>query len=63
MQNTELLQVRVSKELKQYLKILHEKYNINSSEFVRMAIVEKLQKDVPIIRKKHKDKTCFKVPF
>ena len=38
---TELMQVRISEKQRYYLSILHEKYKINSSEFIRQAIEEK----------------------
>lgn len=60
MKNTELLQVRCSREIKHYLNVLHEVYKINSSQFVRDAIVEKLKKDVPLLRK---EKNKIKMPF
>ena len=40
-QYTELIQVRISEKQKYYLSVLHEKYKINISEFIRQAIERK----------------------
>ena len=56
-QFTERYTFMISKKQKYYLSVLHEKYKINSSEFVRKAIEEKMQRDVHVIRKKFKQKT------
>lgn len=42
-----------------YLKVLKEKYNIKVNYFVRLAILEKLQRDIPKIREQNK----IKLPF
>ena len=62
-QYTELIQVRISEKQKYYLSVLHEKYKINSSEFIRKAIEEKMQSDVKNIRIKFKEKEFIKLPF
>ena len=53
MQQTELQQFRITKLQKQTLKILHNKYGINTSQFIRDAISEKLQRDKMLICEKH----------
>ena len=60
---TELMQVRISEKQKYYLSILHEKYKINSSEFIRQAIEEKMQRDIKNIRIKFKENKSVKCPF
>ncbi len=62
-QYTELIQVRISEKQKYYLSVLHEKYKINSSEFIRKAIEEKMQRDVKNIRIKFKEDNSVKCPF
>lgn len=62
-QYTELIQVRISEKQKYYLSVLHEKYKINSSEFIRKAIEEKMQRDVKNIRIKFKEDNSVKLPF
>ena len=62
-QYTELIQVRISEKQKHYLSVLHEKYKINSSEFIRKAIEEKMQRDVKNIRIKFKEDNSVKLPF
>ena len=63
MQYTELIQVRILKKQKYYLSVLHEKYKINSSEFIRKAIEEKMQRDIKTIRIKFKEENYIKCPF
>lgn len=60
---TELMQVRISEKQRYYLSILHEKYKINSSEFIRQAIEEKMKRDVNNIRIKFKEDKSIKCPF
>ena len=49
-------------DLKKWLSSLKKSYNINNSEFIREAIIDKMKKDVPKLRlKKESDK--IKVPF
>ena len=62
-QYTELIQVRISEKQKYYLSVLHEKYKINSSQFIRQAIEEKMQRDVKNIRIKFKEDNSVKCPF
>lgn len=62
-QYTELIQVRISEKQKYYLSVLHEKYKINSSEFIIKAIEEKMQRDVKNIRIKFKEDNSVKCPF
>ena len=45
MQLTEIQQFKITQEQKQTLKTLHKKYKINTSQFIRDAINEKLQRD------------------
>lgn len=45
MQLTEIQQFKITSEQKQTLRILHKKYKINTSQFIRDAINEKLQRD------------------
>jgi uncharacterized coiled-coil DUF342 family protein len=59
-QQTEILQIKVSKDIVKYLRILDDKYQINRSQFVRNAILEKLKKDVPKLRI---EKQNIKMPF
>ena len=60
---TELMQVRISEKQKYYLSVLHDKYKINSSHFIRQAIEEKMQRDVKKIRIKFKENKSVKCPF
>ena len=53
--------VRLSENEFKYLDILHKKYKINSSQFIRDAILEKMKRDVPKIRLENKDD--FICPF
>ena len=61
-QYSELIQVRISEKQKHYLSVLHEKYKINSSDFIRKAIDEKMQRDVQNIRKQFKEEK-INLPF
>lgn len=45
LQLTEIQQFKITPEQKQTLKILHKKYKINTSQFIRDAINEKLQRN------------------
>ena len=45
MQLTEIQQFKIAPEQKQTLIVLHKKYKINTSQFIRDAINEKLQRD------------------
>jgi post-segregation antitoxin (ccd killing protein) len=55
--NTEILNIRISKEQKQTLDKLKE-YNVNVSQFVRNAIKEKLQKEKAEIITNYKNLEC-----
>ena len=44
-QLTEIQQFKITPEQKQTLIVLHKKYKINTSQFIRDAINEKLQRD------------------
>ncbi len=59
---TEILQVRIDSDMKGWLNTLSNKYRVKKGEFIRRAIIEKMQRDVPGIRLKHeyeKNKTPF----
>jgi hypothetical protein len=62
-QYTERYTIMISEKQKHYLSVLHEKYKINSSEFIRQAIDEKMQRDVKNIRIKFKKDNSVKLPF
>ena len=51
MQKSEIQQFRISQKQKQTLSILRSKYNINTSQFIRAAINEKLQREKETILK------------
>ena len=55
--NTEILNIRISKEQKQTLDKLKE-YNVNLSQFVRNAIKEKLQREKAEIITNYKNIEC-----
>ena len=44
-QLTEIQQFKITTEQKKTLQTLHKKYKINTSQFIRDAINEKLQRD------------------
>lgn len=46
-----------------FLSVLKEKYHIKVNRFVRNAIMEKLQNDVPEIRKEYEKKNIVILPF
>ena len=46
-----------------FLSVLKEKYHIKVNRFVRNAIMEKLQKDVPKIMKKYEKKNKLTISF
>lgn len=55
---------KLSEEEIYYLSVLKEKYHIKVNQFVRKAIVEKLQRDVPFIREEFlKQQARIKLPF
>lgn len=55
--NTEILNIRISKEQKQTLYKLKE-YNVNVAQFVRNAIKEKLQREKTEIITNYKNLQC-----
>lgn len=55
--NTEILNIRISKEQKQTLDKLKE-YNVNVAQFVRNAIKEKLQREKAEIITNYKNSEC-----
>jgi len=55
--NTEILNIRISKEQKQTLGKLKE-YNVNVAQFVRNAIKEKLQRQKAEIITNYKNIEC-----
>lgn len=57
-QQTDLLQVKCSAEIKHYLAVLKKVYKVNPSQFVRDAILEKLKNDVPKLRTKKNTEYC-----
>lgn len=42
--------IRLSENEAHYLKVLSEKYGVNTCHFIRVAILEKLKRDVRKIR-------------
>jgi len=42
-----------------YCDVLRKVYKINPSHFIRQAFVEKLQRDMPMIRENNKEKLPF----
>jgi predicted DNA-binding protein len=42
--------IRLSENEAHYLKVLSEKYGVNTCHFIRAAVLEKLKRDVPKIR-------------
>ena len=46
-----------------FLSVLKEKYHIKVNRFVRNAIIEKLQNDVPKMRKEYEKKNKLTIPF
>jgi post-segregation antitoxin (ccd killing protein) len=55
--NTEILNIRISKEQKQTLDKLKE-YNVNVAQFVRNAIKEKLEREKAEIITNYKNSEC-----
>lgn len=58
MQKSDYIAIRVNAEMKHYFDVLSGKYNIKRSQFIREAILEKLKRDVPKIRKQSKKSDC-----
>ena len=61
--NTELINFKTTKEMRHYLHVLKTVYKINKPDFIRQAVIEKLQRDVPEIHRKHKEKDFVYLPF
>ena len=57
-QYTEILTVKVTPKTILYLTILNDKYGVKRCDFVRIAILEKLKRDVPKLRIKAKKEYC-----
>jgi len=55
---TEVYVIRVSKQQKETLKKLKDKYNIHPNLFIRQAIKEKINRDYKELREKIKIKDC-----
>ena len=53
-QYTIIKQFKINEEMSHYFNFLNKKYNINISQFIRQAVIEKMQKDMKGIREKHK---------
>lgn len=52
-QKTNILQVRISDDIQHYLDVIEKKYHFKRCDFVRLAIIEKMQKEVPKLRKEY----------
>lgn len=55
MKLTEIQQFKTTPKQKQTLSVLHKKYGINTSQFIRDAINEKLQLEKDTIFKHYKE--------
>lgn len=55
MKLTEIQQFKISVKQKQTLSVLHKKYGINTSQFIRDAINEKLEREKETIFKNYKE--------
>jgi hypothetical protein len=51
---TENVQVKFSKEEKHYLDVISSVYGFKRCTFIRKAVFEKMQRDVPKMRQKYK---------
>lgn len=60
---TVLKQVKITPEQNHYLEVLSKIYSINASQFIRQATIEKLQRDMPKIREKYRERFEEKLPF
>ncbi len=58
MQKSEYIAVRCDEKMKHYFDVLQSKYHIKRGQFIRDAIIEKLKRDVPIIRERNKKSDC-----
>ena len=68
MKNTERQTIKITIKQKQTLQILNSKYHINTSQFIRDAINEKLKRDKETILKNYSEVEIYlkqyeKVPF
>jgi len=54
---SENIQVKLSKDEKHYLDVISEKYGYKRCQFIRIAIKEKMQRDVPKMRKEFQSKS------
>jgi hypothetical protein len=61
--NNKLTNFKNNQEIIHYLDVLKNKYKINKSQFIRTAIVEKIKKDIPEIRKQYLVKIGKQCPF
>lgn len=52
-QKPNILQVRISEDIQHYLDVIEQKYSFKRCDFVRIAILEKMQRDAPKLRKKY----------
>lgn len=58
------LKFRHTSEMAHYFKVLRGRYHINIAKFIRQAILEKLQRDMPKIREDYEKRTNNQVlPF
>ena len=55
MEYTERQTFKISKIQKRTLQVLHQKYNINTSQFIRDAIKEKIENDSKDIFRSYKE--------
>lgn len=60
---TENVQIKLSKNEVKYLNIIKERYKYKRSQFIRDAIREKMERDVPKMRINLAKELEFKVPF
>ena len=54
---------KLSEDEIHFLSVLKTKYHIKVNRFVRNAIIEKLQNDVPKMRKEYEKKNKLTIPF
>lgn len=52
------VQVKLSEKEAHYLDIIAKKYHYKRSQFIRDAIFEKMQRDVPKLRELYKKAEC-----
>jgi len=57
-QLTEILTIKITPEIINYLEVISAKYKVKRSDFVRKAIIDKLKRDVPKMRTLNKNKPC-----